>query len=230
MYKQSPLISLIIPIYNESKTISGTLEHLQQWGNRLEIIVVDGGSKDGTPDLAGTASVVVQALKGRAVQMNAGASHARGEWLVFLHSDTRLPPDFLRQMELALQNKQVVGGAFKMRINHPGLFFYLTSLGSNLRAATTGIYFGDQTIFARRDVFHRVGGFPPLELMEDWDFSRRLRRAGKTVLLPGPVSTSARRWLVNGKWRTTWLLHKIKLLYLLGTDPAELKKIYTDTR
>lgn len=225
-----PLISVIIPTYNESATIADTIEHLRPWYDDLEIIVVDGGSSDGTAGLVGSEARLACAPRGRAGQMNTGAQLATGEALLFLHSDTRLPHDFLQQLELALSDRGVAGGAFKIKIGHPGLFFYLTSLGSNLRAALTGIYFGDQAIFVRRDVFQQIGGFPLIELMEDWEFSRSLRRVGKTRLLPGPVTTSARRWLIHGKWRTAWLMHKIKTLYLLGADPEDLKKLYSDRR
>jgi rSAM/selenodomain-associated transferase 2 len=225
-----PLISVIIPTYNESATITGTLEHLRPWRDVLEIIVVDGGSSDGTTGLVVSEAWLASAPRGRASQMNTGAQLATGETLLFLHSDTRLPQDFLQQLALALSDRGVAGGAFKIKIGHPGLFFYLTSLGSNLRAALTGIYFGDQAIFVRRDIFQHIGGFPLIELMEDWEFSLSLRRVGKTKLLPGPVTTSARRWLIHGKWRTTWLMHKIKTLYLLGASPEDLKKLYSDRR
>jgi len=227
---RQPLISVIIPTYNESATITSTIDHLRPWYDVLEIIVVDGGSSDGTTGLVGPAARLASAPRGRASQMNTGAQLATGEALLFLHSDTRLPHDFLQQLELALSDRGVAGGAFKMKIGHPGLFFYLTSLGSNLRAVLTGIYFGDQAIFVRRDVFQQIGGFPLIELMEDWEFSRSLRRVGKTRLLPGPVTTSARRWLIHGKWHTAWLMHKIKTLYLLGADPEDLKKLYSDRR
>ncbi len=161
--------------------------------------------------------------------MNAGAQIASGNVLLFLHSDTRLPQNFLDQLNLALADSSLVGGAFKMKIDHPGLFFCLASVGSNIRAAQ-GIYFGDQTIFIRRDAFIKIGGFPPIELMEDWEFSRKMHQVGKTMLLPGPVKTSARRWLIHGKWKTAWLMHKIKILYLLGVSPADLKKMYADRR
>lgn len=224
------LISVIIPTYNESKTIGGTIKHLRRWDNILEIIVVDGGSNDGTVDLIKPGVKLIQAPRGRAGQMNAGARLASGEVLLFLHSDTRLPRAFPQQLESALSHSGVVGGAFKMRIDHPGLFFYLASLGSNLRAVLTGIYFGDQAIFVRRNVFCQIGGFPPIALMEDWELSLGMRRVGKTMLLPGPVTTSARRWLKHGKWRTAWLMHKIKTLYLLGASPEDLKKMYSDRR
>lgn len=225
-----PFISVIIPTYNESETIKGTVEHLCAWNDILEIIVVDGGSSDSTVRLVEPGVRLIHAPRGRASQMNAGARLASGEVLLFLHSDTRLPRDFPQQLELALSGGGVVGGAFKMKIDHPGLFFYLASLGSNLRAAATGIYFGDQVIFVRRDIFCQIGGFPPIELMEDWEFSLSMRRVGKTLLLPGPVTTSARRWLIHGKWRTAWLMHKIKTLYLLGASPEDLKKMYSDRR
>lgn len=227
--KKQPLISVIIPTYNESATIKEAIEHLRPWSNLIEIIVADA-STDGTASLVSPEITLIQAPKGRASQMNAGAKLARGEVFLFLHSDTRLPNDFMKQIELALSDSKVVGGAFKMKIDHPGLFFYLTALGSNLRAGLTGIYFGDQTIFVRRDCFWQIGGFPLIDIMEDWEFSLSMKKLGKTVLLPGPVKTSARRWLIHGKWRTTWLMHKIKLLYLLGTSPSELKKLYSDSR
>ena len=225
-----PLISVIIPTYNEPETIRDTVESLRAWSDILEVIVVDGGSSDGTVHLVEPPARLIQAPRGRASQMNEGARLASAEILLFLHSDTRLPGNFLRQLEHVLSDSGVVGGAFKVRIDHPGLFFYLASLGSNLRAAATGIYFGDQAIFVRRDVFHKINGFPLIELMEDWEFSLSMRRVGKTLLLPGPVTTSARRWLIHGKWRTALLMHKIKTLYLLGASPQDLKKMYSDRR
>lgn len=230
MIKSSPAISIIIPTYNEASTIKVAIDHLKTLNGIHEIIVVDGGSVDGTPSLTIEGIKLIRAPKGRAVQMNAGALVASGEILLFLHSDTRLPGDGPQQIKTALSDKNVVGGAFKVRIDHPGLFFYLAALGSNLRAALTGIYFGDQAIFVRRQDFLQMGGYPPVELMEDWILSRKLRLAGKTVLLSGPVTTSARRWLIHGKWRTAWLMHKIKFLFLLGASPAHLKRMYSDRR
>ena len=222
-------VSIIIPTFNEAWTIRDTIEHLRPFSGIVEVIVADGGSDDGTPDLVESEVKVITAPRGRALQMNAGAQIASGNVLLFLHSDTRLPQNFLDQLNLALADSSLVGGAFKMKIDHPGLFFCLASVGSNIRAAQ-GIYFGDQTIFIRRDAFIKIGGFPPIELMEDWEFSRKMHQVGKTMLLPGPVKTSARRWLIHGKWKTAWLMHKIKILYLLGVSPADLKKIYADRR
>ncbi|MDD4169233.1 MAG: TIGR04283 family arsenosugar biosynthesis glycosyltransferase [Desulfotomaculaceae bacterium] len=223
-------ISVIIPTYNEAGTIKSTIEHLKSLNDIHEIIIVDGGSTDSTLSLMSEGVKLIAAQKGRAVQMNAGAFAASGEILLFLHSDTRLPSDGPQQIKAAFSNQNVVGGAFKLKFDHPGLFFYLTALGSNLRAGLTGFYFGDQTIFARRKDFLQIEGYPEVELMEDWIFSRKLRLMGKTVLLKGPVLTSARRWLTYGKWRTTWLMHKIKFLYLLGVSPADLKRMYSDRR
>jgi len=230
MKNDNPGISIIIPTFNEAVTIKTTIEHLKNLSGSPEVIVVDGGSTDKTLSLIGTEVKILQSPRGRAVQMNAGAQAAAGEILLFLHSDTRLPPDGLLQIKVALANQKVTGGAFKLEFDQPGLFFYLAALGSNLRAALTGIYFGDQAIFARRREFLQLGGYPEVELLEDWIFSRKLRMAGKTVLLKGPVTTSARRWLIYGRWHTALLLHKIKFLYLLGVSPADLKRLYSDRR
>ncbi len=224
----NPVISIIIPTYNEASTIKITIEHLKNLNGIHEIIVVDGGSADETISKIAEGVKLIQAPKGRAIQMNTGAQIASGEVLLFLHSDTRLPYDVPEQIKTALSNKNVIGGAFKLKFDHPGLFFYLAALGSNLRAALTGIYFGDQAIFARRKDFLQLGGYPAVELMEDWILSRKLKLAGKTVLLTGPVITSARRWLFYGKWRTAWLMHKIKFLYLLGVSPSHLNRMYSD--
>lgn len=181
--KEHPFISVIIPTYNEKKTIQGTLEHLRKWEKQCEVIVSDGGSTDGTRELVFGDVKLLKVPSGRANQMNAGAEIATGEILLFLHSDTRLPPDVMEQLVRASMNKEIVGGAFKVKFDHPGLFFYLASLGSNLRAKLTGIFFGDQAIFARRSVFQQIGGFPAIELMEDWELSLTLRKLGKTILL-----------------------------------------------
>ncbi len=228
MIKTKPTISVIIPTYNEEATVAAAVNRLKAMGVP-EIIVADGGSTDDTVKLASGVKVAA-APKGRAVQMNFGARHAAGDILLFLHCDTQLPDSALTQIYKALEDPRVVGGAFKVKIDYPGLFFYLASLGSNLRAALTRIYFGDQAIFVRRKVFEQIGGFPNIPLLEDWEISRKLKRAGKTVLLPGPAVTSARRWLINGKWQTAWLMHKIKILYLLGAKPEDLRRMYTDKR
>jgi len=221
-------ISIIIPTFNESSTIINTIEYLKNLTDIHEIIIVDGGSTDDTLCRIGRRCRIIKSSKGRAVQMNAGARAASGKVLLFLHSDTRLPYDGPQQIKAALSNKNVVGGAFKLRFDQPGLFFGLAALGSNVRAALTGIYFGDQAIFVRRNEFFKFGCYPEVELMEDWIISRKLAKVGKAVLLKGPVITSSRRWLNNGKWHTAWLIHKIKFLYLLGVSPAHLKRLYSD--
>ena len=228
MQNTKPTISVIIPTYNEEAAVAAAVSRLKAMGVS-EIIVADGGSTDATVKLAAGAKVVA-APKGRAVQMNAGARCAAGDILLFLHCDTQLPNSALTQIYQALEDRRVVGGAFKVKIDYPGPFFYFASLGSNVRAALTGIYFGDQAIFVRRKVFEQLGGFPNIPLLEDWEISRKLKQAGKTALLPGPAVTSARRWLIHGRWRTAWLMHKIKILYLLGVNPKDLRRMYTDSR
>ncbi len=219
-------LSVIVPAWNEAEAIRQTLAPLQSWRARgHEVIVVDGGSRDATGRLAAPlADRVITAPRGRARQQNAGAALARGEGLVFLHADTRLPAggDALIQQALATRH----WGRFDVRIagRHPGL--PLVAALMNRRSRLSGISTGDQAIFVRREVFEAVGGFPDQPLMEDIELSRRLKRLGRPACLRPPVVTSGRRWDEYGFWRTVWLMWRLRLAYFLGADPARLVKLY----
>lgn len=136
----------------------------------------------------------------------------------------------LEDIEKALDQEEVVGGAFRLRIDRPGLTFRLIEAGSNARARFLGIFFGDQGIFCRRKAFWSAGGYPAIPIMEDWELGRALQRRGRMVLLPSHITTSARRWERHGTWRTVFLMHKLKLLYAWGTPPEKLKELYDDAR
>ncbi|HIC88233.1 MAG TPA: glycosyltransferase [Anaerolineae bacterium] len=224
------MVSIIVPVLNEVEIIEPFLAHLTSLAGEHEIIVVDGGSEDGTAELAARWAQVIRSPRGRARQMNLGARQARGDILFFVHADSRLPRDVALAIEGALRDPRVVGGCLSLAIDHPAPIYRLIAVFSNLRVKLFGQMLGDQGIFARREVFQRLGGFPEMEIMEDWEFSARLRSVGRVVQLPLKITTSARRWQKCGVWRTIWLMQKIKVLYALGYPPTELRRLYEDVR
>lgn len=225
------LISVVIPTLNEEKTIDKTLKHVQGLSGKKEIIVVDGGSHDKTRELARErADMVVKTRKGRGHQLNVGAEMASGEIILFLHSDCRLDKGGLVAIDESLKDSSYIGGAFSLRIDDQAWPLRFISWSSNLRARYMNLIFGDQGIFIRKSVFKELGGYPDIPLMEDWEFSKNMAAVGKLVFLPEKIYTSARRWHKYGIWRTIFLMHKIKILYLLGVDPVHLNKIYRDAR
>lgn len=223
-------ISVIIPTLNEEQNIAELIERLLVLPERPEIIVADGGSADGTLAAAQGHAHCISCPPGRAIQMNAGAKAATGDVLLFLHADCRLATGALQQINKALADRAVVGGCFRLTIDSASFILKLVALSSNLRAKYGSLVFGDQGIFVRRQVFEEVGGFPEIALMEDWEFSRAMGKKGQLTVLNTPIYTSPRRWEKHGIWRTVWLMHKLKLLYLLGRSPAELKELYRDNR
>jgi rSAM/selenodomain-associated transferase 2 len=224
------MLSIIVPILNEAKGIEPFLKHLLELDGDYEVIVVDGGSEDGTAEIASRYVQVISAERGRAKQMNAGARETRGEVLLFLHADCRLPRGAIEAVEDALADTAYVGGCFTLSLDEDGLIYRLISLLTSLRMRLTCRMTGDEGIFVRREVFERMGGFREMALMEDWEFSGRLRSYGKVRQLPLKITASARRWKRWGVWRTFWLMQKLKLLYFLGVPPAELRKLYEDIR
>ncbi|WP_028306632.1 TIGR04283 family arsenosugar biosynthesis glycosyltransferase [Desulfitibacter alkalitolerans] len=221
-------ISIIVPTLNEAKTIRRTLEMLDNLEGDKEIIVVDGGSSDNTMSLAAekTHVLLLSAPMGRASQMNHGAKNAAGDVLFFLHSDSLLQHTAIKSIAETMQDPLVVGGCFTLEMDDTGLLFKIISVSSNIRARYSRIYFGDQGIFVRKDVFEKLGGYPQIDLMEDWEFSRALRKTGRVVQLPDKIITSSRRFKKGGVLKTCLLMHKLKLLYILGVSPRYLKKRY----
>jgi rSAM/selenodomain-associated transferase 2 len=223
-----PELSVIIPTLNEADTIVSLARALAPLRARAcEVIVVDGGSQDGTAALAQPfADRVIAASPGRAVQQNAGAAAAAGEVLVFLHADTGLPEDADRRMLRGLEASGRGWGRFEVRLSgsHPLLRVIERMMG--LRSRLTGIATGDQAIFVRADWFRRVGGFPEQPLMEDIALSRALLRLGRPLCLRERVITSSRRWERKGVVRTMLLMWRLRLAYWWGADPGELEKRY----
>lgn len=216
-------LSIIIPALNEAQGIRATLEALAPLRARgHEVIVADGGSEDGTPQLAqDLCDRVVRAPRGRALQMNAGADVATGDALVFLHADTRLPAGADRLVASALNVS--LWGRFDVTIDGRHVLLKLVSGAMNLRSRLTGIATGDQAIFVQRAAF---GGFPEIPLMEDIAFSKAMKRRGAPACLRARVSTSARRWESRGVVRTVLLMWRLRLLYFLGERPERLARLY----
>jgi rSAM/selenodomain-associated transferase 2 len=223
-------LSVIVPTLDEEATIATTLAHARRPGD-VELVVVDGGSRDETVHVARPlADRVLDAPRGRAAQMNAGAAAARGAVLLFLHADTRLPDDYPALVADALAPADVVGGRFDIRLDAPGLAYRVIERLIGLRSRLTGVATGDQAIFVRRDAFVRVGGYPAIPLMEDIALCRALKRAGRMAALRDVVVTSARRWQRDGLVRTVALMWTLRLAYYAGVSPARLARAYRDAR
>ena len=215
-------ISVIVPTFNEADCLPRTLGSLREAEN-LEVLVVDGGSNDGTTEIAERKGYrVLRSPPGRALQMNAGARAASGSILLFLHADTRLTPGFDSTVLSALQKPGVVAGAFRLRIDVPGLSLRAIERAVEIRSRLLQMPYGDQGIFVPNETFHELGGFPELPVMEDFEFVRRLRRRGRIWIASLPVTTSGRRWQELGPWRTTWINQKVILGYYLGVSTERL--------
>lgn len=225
------MLSIVMPVLNEAEHISASLARLQALrAGEVELIVVDGGSSDNTVRLARPlVDKLVQAQRGRALQMNAGAAAAEGDILLFLHADTRLPDEWekaLGMVHTGLASRVHEWGRFDVRIDGRSRMFMLIAALMNLRSRITGIATGDQAIFVRRDAFDAVGGFPEQPLMEDIEMSGLLKARSKPLCLRERVVTSGRRWERYGIWRTIVLMWRLRLLYWMGMPAERLAKAY----
>jgi rSAM/selenodomain-associated transferase 2 len=219
-------ISVIIPALNEASCLKDSLKPLDHAHN-VEVVVVDGGSCDGTDDLAVSAGVrLLRSPAGRARQMNVGAAAATGGIFLFLHADTNLPLGFERSVRTALREPGVIAGAFRLHIDGPQRALRLIEWGANMRSRWRHMPYGDQALFVRAASFQQLGGFKELPIMEDFEFAQRLRRTGRITILPESVTTSARRWNALGPWRTTWTNQLIICGYRLGISTERLAAWY----
>lgn len=223
---------MIIPVLNEAQTIDACLAQFEKHA-KVEVIVVDGGSTDGTlarVETNGACRWLVGAEMGRAAQMNLGAQHATGEVLLFLHADTFLPTGGLDLIREVMQDPQVVGGRFGLRLQGAHFGFRLIAYMSTLRSKYLNITYGDQGIFVRRDIFARVGGYPNLMLFEDSEFCNQVRSFGKFVMLSAFVWSSARRWEKWGMVKTVFLMWVLRVLFDLGVSDQTLSRWYRVVR
>ncbi len=219
-------ISVIIPTLNEADNLATTLEPLKNITG-LEIIVVDGGSRDATISIAEAAGArVISSQPGRSYQQNSGAAAASGEILLFLHADTLVPPSFAQLIRVSLNRETVAAGAFSLSINMTGLAIRFIENMANYRAKLLQLPYGDQALFMTKENFMKTGGFPEIAIMEDFALVSKLRKMGRIETLPETVSTSSRRWQKLGIFRTTLINQAIIIGYLLGRSPTSLANWY----
>lgn len=220
-------LSIVIPSLNEGETLQRCLAPLQPWrADGVEVIVVEGDAAAGDGgDIASLCDRRLLSACGRARQMNAGAAVAEGEWLLFLHADTRLPGDWQCWLQ-ALATTPRLWGFFPVGIDGSAAIYRLVESMMNWRSRVTGVATGDQCQFVRRELFRQVGGFADIALMEDVELSKRLRRRGSALIWRSPVITSCRRWQRRGILRTVVLMWWLRLAWWLGVSPARLHRWY----
>lgn len=224
-------ISVVIPALDEASRIAAVIEHAARLGF-TDIVVVDGGSRDRTAEEAGrtTLAQVLSSAPGRAKQMNRGAAAAAGDLLLFLHADTRLPAGAKFSIEQALKDPLVLGGRFDVEFDSASFWGLVVAWFMNTRSRWSRIATGDQALFVRRATFEHLGGFADIPLMEDIEFTTRLKRSGRTIALRDKVTTSFRRWEQRGPLRTILLMWLLRFLYWIGIAPSRLHRWYAPVR
>ncbi|MBD9357313.1 TIGR04283 family arsenosugar biosynthesis glycosyltransferase [Methylomonas albis] len=219
-------MSIVIPVLNEAGQLPAKLHALQGLRDRCQLLLVDGGSHDDSPEMAKPlVDKVILSSRGRATQMNAGALQADAEILLFLHADTRLPENGIDLISQAIA-EGFHWGRFDVAFDTPNPIFKLIAFMMNQRSRLTGIATGDQALFMTLPAFAAVGGFPQIALMEDIAVSEKLKKLGKPCCLKAKVLTSARRWQQYGLFKTILLMWWLRLAYFFGADPEDLAMRY----
>ena len=225
---KSAAISIIMPVLNEVSILPDALMHLQQYRQKgHELIVVDGGSRDGSMRIAtDLADRVIISGAGRAMQMNAGVEYASHQVLLFLHADPRLPEDADTCVQAALEHERYQWGRFDLKLSGSHGLYRLLEWSINWRSALSGVATGDQAIFVRRQAFERVGAYADLPLMEDVALSKKLRRMVWPRRIRRPVSSSSRKWEREGPLRVILLMWFLRTAYFFGVHPSHLVRFY----
>jgi hypothetical protein len=221
----SPMISIIIPTLNEEGQIEACLASAES-PSPVERIVVDGGSADRTLEIARSCGAkVIASARGRGRQMNAGAQFAAGDFLLFLHADTRLPAGYAEKVRAILSLPGIAAGAFEFRLDETSPSLRFIERVANWRSRRLQLPYGDQAIFLRSSRFQATGGFPDTTIMEDYEFIMGLKKFGRIYTAPYPATTSARRWGQLGIWRATLLNEAVVVAYYLGISPSGLLRL-----
>ena len=224
-------VAMIVPVLNEEQSLQQHIAKFKALEKDCYIIFCDGDSDDETCVLLQKHALnYCHSPRGRALQMNAGASACDSDILVFIHADTTISSSDIELMKETMQDKSIVGGRFDVHLSGDQFTFRIIEFMINIRSRMTGISTGDQCQFVRRSVFEEMGGFPEQALMEDVEFSKQLKRYGKIACLKNKVVTSSRRWKKHGMIKTVILMWKLRLLYWLGTPPEKLADIYHHAR
>ncbi len=223
-------LSIIIPTLNEEKLIERTLLAVKAAAPDAELLVVDGGSSDETVDRASRHARVITVARGRGGQLNAGTEATHGEIVLYLHADTILDADSIVELMAVMQDETIVGGAFRMRFDDAHPLYKKISANVTQRSLRTQSYTGDQGIFTRRSTFEQLQRYNDWPFMEDVDYSERMNKPGKVVLLASEVETSARRHRQWGLLRTQLTVIVIRILYLLKVHPARYAWLWPEVR
>ncbi len=222
-------LSVIIPAWNEAASIAAAVQHARAFAD--EVIVADADSPDGTAEQAAAAgAVVVVAAKGRGHQLRAGAARAFGDVLLFLHADVTLAPSARSAIERALEDVTTLGGNFRLRFEPASFAARLFTFANDARRRLLRIYYGDSAIFVRRTTYDALGGFRPLPILEDYEFVRRLERAGRTMYVRDVVAIASARRFVDAPVRTLFVWTALQMLFSLGVSAERLTRFYADAR
>jgi len=225
-----PMLSIVIPIYNEQKILLNNMAFFNSLSNTTELIFVDGGSSDKSVEIANQYGKVLHSKKGRAAQMNRGGYSAKGNILLFLHVDNAIAQNTLTSIEKAVSENGFIGGCLTQRIDKKSPVYRFIEAQGNIRARLTKVFYGDQGIFVRKDAFFAIGGFPQTSIMEDALFTKKMRDFGKRVILPDKILVSPRRWEKKGILKTILLYNLIIILSWLKMPLTRIKSLYKDLR